>query len=169
MARQERDFYPTPYSIIQAMLERLGWPPQPIWEPCAGDGRFARAIEAAGFHVIQHDIMTGHDFFSWKEAQATALVTNPPFKSIRPFIDHAFNIGVQRMALVTNERLWACRKGLEQWNRHRPSRFTNLTWREDYLGKGGAPDRALAICIWDEPHAPSCRYDIWDKIAPSAP
>jgi len=165
--RAPRDFYPTPHSIIDVILDKLGWEPQKVWEPCAGDGRFAQALTAAGHDCISHDIATGHDFFSWKEAQAPALITNPPFNKIRPFIDHAFDIGVQRMALVTNERLWACGKGYQQWNRHRPSRFTNLTWREDYLNKGGAPDRALAVCIWDEPHAPSCRYDIWDKIAPA--
>ncbi len=109
------------------------------------------------------DIEEGQDFFEYRAAPVKAIITNPPFKKMREFIDHAFDIGVERMALVCNERLWACGKGQEQWKRHRPSRFANLTWREDYLGRGGSPDRALAISIWDTPHAERCDFEIWDK------
>ena len=71
--------------------------------------------------------------------------------------------GVQKMALVCPERLWACKKGLDQWNRHRPSLWVNLSWREDYLNKGGSPDRALAVAVWDSPHSDKCEYWIWGK------
>ena len=163
MSRRRNDAYPTPHSIIDALLPRLaGWPAQ-LWEPCCGDGRLGRALVAAGYEATMHDIETGHDFFGWQRAELPALVTNPPFARIRDFIDHAFAIGVERMALVCPERLWACRKGHEQWNRHRPSRFVNLTWREDYLGRGGSPDRALAISIWDVPHSSSCSFEVWDR------
>jgi len=121
------------------------------------------ALRARNFIVSAGDIETGQDFFAVDHAPATTLITNPPFKHIRPFIDHAFGIGVQRMALICNERLWACGKGKSQFERHRPSRFINMSWREDYLGKGGAPDRALAVSIWDTPHAETCRYEVWGR------
>ena len=95
--------------------------------------------------------------------QSDIVVTNPPFSRIRDFIDHAFDIGVKRMVLVCPERLWACKKGLDQWNRHRPSLWVNLSWREDYLNKGGSPDRALAVAVWDSPHSDKCEYEIWGK------
>ena len=163
MTRHGHDFYPTPHSIINVLLSRLEWPQTSVWEPCAGDMRLANAMRQRGSEVITHDIETGHDFFDWDETQADTLITNPPFRPMREFIDHAFGIGVQRMALVCNERLWACQKGHDQWQRHRPSRFANLTWREDYLQRGGSPDRSLAISIWDTPHANKCSYEIWDK------
>ena len=163
MTRRSRDFYPTPYSIINVLLSRLEWPSTTVWEPCAGDGRLAGAMRFRGAEVVTHDIATGNDFFAWDRAEAPTLITNPPFRLMRQFIDHAFDIGVERMALVCAERLWACGKGHEQWNRHRPSRFANLTWREDYLGKGGSPDRALAVSIWDSPHSDICQFDVWDR------
>ena len=163
MDKHTRSFYPTPYSIINVLLNRLDWPNEAVWEPCAGDGRLAGAMRHRGAEVITHDIETGHDFFEFRKALAPILITNPPFKLIRKFIDHAFAIGVERMALVCNERLWACGKGHEQWCRHRPSRFANLTWREDYLNKKGSPDRSLAISIWDEPHAETCRFEVWNR------
>tara|TARA_R100000808_G_scaffold6092_1_gene18279 strand:+ start:526 stop:1026 length:501 start_codon:yes stop_codon:yes gene_type:complete len=163
MTRIDRDFYPTPHSIINVLVAKLTWEKQVIWEPCAGDGRLAKVFNGLGHQTISHDIQTGHDFFDWKQAQAQALVTNPPFRQIREFIDHAFSIGVKRMALICNERLWACGKGFDQWQRHRPSCFVNLSWREDYLNKGGSPDRALAISIWETPHAQTCSYEIWSR------
>ncbi|KKK47379.1 hypothetical protein LCGC14_3155810 [marine sediment metagenome] len=164
--RRENDYYPTPHSIINVLLSR--WKPlsSVIWEPCAGDNRLVFKIDEilnpkAG--VIISDIRDGVDFFDFKQTLAPTLITNPPFKHIRKFIDHAFAIGVMEMALVCPERLWACKKGREQFERHRPSIWANLDWREDYLGKGGSPDRALAIAIWNSPHSKTCDYQIWSR------
>ena len=161
--RNANDFYPTPHSIIQALLENLDWEPGQTWEPCAGDGRLVEALLNRGHTVVASDIAEGYDFFEYRAAPVSTLITNPPFKKIRPFIDHAFRIGVERMALVCAERLWACNKGHIQFDRHRPSRFINLTWREDYLNRGGSPDRALAISIWDRPHSETCQFEVWGK------
>ena len=163
--RAANDFYPTPFSIIQKLLSQLNWPSGAlVWEPCEGDGRVADALLDHGYRVVSGDITTGDDFFEVRQAKAKHLLTNPPFKQIRPFIDHAFAIGVEKMALVCPERLWACKKGSDQLQRHRPSEFINMDWREDYLGKGGSPDRALAVSIWDSPDNPSTIYQVWSKL-----
>ncbi len=102
MQRIENDFYPTPQSIIDAVLFHVKLRESAtVWEPCAGDGRFSTALEQSGYRVVSHDIDEGHDFFDWKSAQAPVIVTNPPFKHIRRFIDHSFKIGVEQMVLVT--------------------------------------------------------------------
>ena len=163
--RHERDFYPTPYRIIDCVLFHVKLRENAtIWEPCGGDGRFSTALEKSGYRVISHDIDEGQDFFEWDEAQAPIIVTNPPFRHIRPFIDHAFEIGVEQMVLITPERLWACQKGSQQLERHRPSLFANLSWSEDYLQKGGSPDRSLAVCIWDSPCAETTSYEVWNRV-----
>ena len=155
--------------MIERLLDAIDFysPWEPVWEPCAGDGRMVEAMERRGYKVISSDITSGQDFFEVELAQSRILVTNPPFGMIRPFIDHAFKIGVTQMALVCPERLWACKKGFDQFNRHRPSRFVNLDWREDYLGrgKGHSPDRALALSIWNTPHNNRCEFEVWDKNA----
>ena len=165
MTRKLNDFYPTPHSIIQSMLEH--WPfddPTEIWEPCAGNYRLVNAFEEYfDCYVLHSDINSGDDFFNFKTCGPNLLVTNPPFKWIRQFIDYAFAIGVKQMMLVCPERLWACQKGRDQFNRYRPSVWVNLDWREDYLGKGGAPDRALAVAIWNKPHSKTCKFEIWSK------
>lgn len=165
--RRENDLYPTPDSIIAEIVRR--WKPRArrIWEPCYGDGRVAKALIQAGYGVAWGDITTGQDFFSYAAPFEPALCTNPPFDRVREFIDHAFAIGVQEMCLVLPERIWACGAGREQFERHRPAVWSNMDWREDYLGKGGSPDRALAVAIWDSPCAPTCSFDVWTRQATS--
>ena len=96
-----------------------------MWEPCAGDGRLVEALQARLIKVIVTDISQGQDFFDFKEAPCPHVMTNPHFKKIRPFIDHAFDIGVERIVFVCPERLWSCKVGWEQFHRHRPARFIN--------------------------------------------
>tara|TARA_E500000318_G_scaffold493_1_gene585 strand:- start:807 stop:1373 length:567 start_codon:yes stop_codon:yes gene_type:complete len=165
MTRNPHDFYPTPFTIVETVVKLVDthWDQKHIWEPCAGDMRFSNALSKNNRQVISTDIRTNQNFYWYKERLAPALVTNPPFSSIRDFIDHAFAIGVEQMMLVCPERLWACGRGYSQWCRYRPSHWINLTWREDYLGKGGKPDRALAIAIWNKPHSEQCQYEVLDK------
>ena len=85
--------------------------------------------------------------------------------NLRGIGTYAFSIGVEHMALVCPERLWACKKGSEQMKRHKPSRFINLDWREDYLNKGGTPDRALAVSIWDTPNSSNTTYELWSSLS----
>ena len=161
--RAANDFYPTPHSIVKLLANHAEWESLHVWEPCAGDFRLVHALQDRLYRVVATDITQGQNFFDFKEAPCRQLMTNPPFKQIRPFIDHAFAIGVERMVLVCPERLWACKVGWEQFHRHRPARFINLNWREDYLGKGGSPDRALAISIWESPCAMRCSYEVWSR------
>ena len=68
MTRRENDFYPTPDSIIKAMLNH--WHPgvldqYGIWETCAGDHYLADCMkEVYDCNIITGDIITGEDFFT---------------------------------------------------------------------------------------------------------
>ncbi len=166
MVRNKNDYYPTPHSFIDAMISHIPFSKDnAVWEPCAGDYRLVRKLRKNKFIVKATDIVNGEhqDYFNYKKPLAETVITNPPFKYIRQFIDHSFYIGVQEMILFCNERLFACYKGFEQWSRYRPSHFINLSWREDYLGKGGSPDRSMAIAIWDKPHSNKTEYQIWSN------
>lgn len=170
--RRENDFYPTPPSMVDTLVENLPrWWQEPtgdfnepaIWEPCCGDDRLAEALRRRGWKVYSTDITHGLDFFAYGAAQSEVLVTNPPFRKIRQLIDHAFRIGVEQMALICPERLWACEKGRKQLQRHRPRLWANLSFREDYLGKKGSPDRSLAVALWDSPNAKRTQFEVWGR------
>jgi len=55
-ARQDRDFYPTPAWPIEALAEHVDLRGKYILECACGDGRMARALEAAGAYVTAFDI-----------------------------------------------------------------------------------------------------------------
>tara|TARA_Y100000361_G_C11140492_1_gene334759 strand:- start:1014 stop:1517 length:504 start_codon:yes stop_codon:yes gene_type:complete len=166
--RKNNDFYPTPHSFINALVKNIPYyfdRNDVVWECCAGDNRLVDALKKDKRKVIATDISNGEheDFFNYKKALAPTIITNPPFKDIRKFIDHAFDIGVWRMMIFCNERLFACKKGYQQIQRHRPAKFINLSWREDFLGKGGKPDRSMAIAQWSSPHTTRTIYEVWDQ------
>ena len=162
--RKAFDYYPTPASLVNELGRRLDWGPCQFWEPCNGGGHLSNSLEKLGYDPIRTDVQTGKDFFDFDGALHDSLITNPPFRYIREFIDHAFLIGIKRMALICPERLGACSKGRKQFVRHRPHTFAMMDWREDYLMKGGKPDRMLAVSVWHSPCARTCNFDIWTRM-----
>ena len=56
-ARVERDLYPTPAWVVDALAEHVGLVGLRVWEPACGDGRMAEALRRAGAaHVHTSDI-----------------------------------------------------------------------------------------------------------------
>ena len=92
--RNENGFYPAPHSIVKLLANYSEWESLYVWEPCAGDFRLVEALQARDYKVIATDLDQGQDFFNFTEAPFPYLVTDPRFKNIRPFIYHAFAIGV---------------------------------------------------------------------------
>jgi hypothetical protein len=88
-ARVERDFYPTPAWVIEALAEHVELAGMRIWEPACGDGRMSEALKAAGASVYSTDIEDrGYagldavfDFLVARPAPALfkKIVTNPPY------------------------------------------------------------------------------------------
>ena len=85
-SRVERDFYPTPSWVIDALTEHANLAGRCVWECACGDGRMAQALKAAGASVYSSDVVDrGYcdellDFTSEQQPK-TNFVTNPPFGS----------------------------------------------------------------------------------------
>lgn len=87
------DFWPTPDSLIDALLGHLlpRLPNGPVWECAAGDGRLAGAM-ARTRRVIASDLYPQgssmpRDFLTVEPpAPGTLVVTNPPFNAADAFI-----------------------------------------------------------------------------------
>ena len=88
---------------------------------------------------------------------------NLPFKKIRQFINYALAIGGKCIVLVCPERLWACKKGWEQFHRHRRSLSISIgekiTWGRADLGSGPA------ISIWESPNAFGASTSMVDRMS----
>jgi len=93
--RVPRDFYPTPEAAVLPLLPHLyRW--ERFCEPCAGDGRLVKYLEAAGHRckaawdieprgegIEKHDART-------KKADFDCFITNPPWdrKILHPIIEN---------------------------------------------------------------------------------
>ncbi len=92
--RHERDFYPTPYEVVEPLLPHLS-PCTEFIEPCAGDFRLCEHLIKNGheliyaFDVEPQDVrVEWHDALEWEYEYGT-VITNPPWdrKLLHPMID----------------------------------------------------------------------------------
>ena len=119
-AERGHDLYETPAVAVEALLRVLVLPSGAIWEPACGRGAIANVLRAYGHRVVCTDLIDygvdstaiyGVDFLKTTElpADVGCILTNPPFKLINKFIDHALQlcpnvIMLARLALLESER-----------------------------------------------------------------
>jgi hypothetical protein len=84
--RKERDDYPTPAWVTEAVIPHLkALKVRLIWEPAAGEGGMAAALAGAGLRVISTGLKDGVDFLderTWPSYIARGIdgvITNPPY------------------------------------------------------------------------------------------
>lgn len=89
---------PPPHAV-ELLLEMEQFAPL-ILEPCCGAGHISKVLEAHGHQVISQDLYdhgygtSGCDFLANNGIQALAgdIVTNPPYKYAREFVEKALAI-----------------------------------------------------------------------------
>ena len=116
-SKRGQDLYETPDVAVRALLqvEKL---PHCIWEPAAGRGAIVRVLRDAGHAVIASDIEDygfplhfRRDFLLEQKmpSGSEAILTNPPFQIIGPFVARALALSplvivLARLALLESER-----------------------------------------------------------------
>lgn len=95
------DVVMTPRPLARALVDLLQ-PQGRILEPCAGDGAF---LEALPPDTDWCEISRGRDFFAWKEP-VDWIITNPPWRQIRGFLNHSFAIADNVAFLMTINHAW---------------------------------------------------------------
>ena len=90
-----------------------------IWEPAAGAGMLANALEAAGHLVIRSDWIDGQDFFSYAPDPASydMIVTNPPYSIKYRWMERCYQLGKPWALLVPLETVGAA-SALKQYRQH---------------------------------------------------
>lgn len=104
-ARHADDFYATPRSAIEQLLEVEPFDGA-IWEPACGDGAISRVLQERGHEVVSTDLVDrgygrgGVDFLLEHTALAKNVVTNPPFKLGTDFAKHATYLVTGKVAML---------------------------------------------------------------------
>lgn len=143
VARRERDFYPTPPEVTQALIDYLKIPKDKIiWECAAGSGAMSDIFKKNGYHVITTDIQDGQDFLTHTE-QCDWIITNPPFNVADDFIRRANDLSV-KFAFLLKCQYWHSKRRLSIFADIQPSDVLPLTWRPNFTGQGGS----VMDCIW---------------------
>ncbi len=149
--RREHDFYPTAPEATLALLkkeqrhlEAYGT----VWEPACGDGAIAKLLPG---NVIATDLIdrgygTLADFLT-SPKRAPAIVTNPPFKLARQFIEHAWWLEVDYLALLLKSTFWHAANRVSLWRGWAPTVEYKLTWRLDFTGQG-SPTMDCSWIVW---------------------
>ena len=136
--RDDHDFYVEPAWCSERLfaVERFAGL---IWDPAAGSGTIPRTAQAAGSFTFGSDIADHasgprQDFLTAAApAVAFSIVTNPPFKLARAFVERALTLDAAKVAIIfPTARLNAAR-----WLKPRRSR-TRIRQRRCIGARGRA-------------------------------
>lgn len=95
--REEHDFYATDPIAAEKLLELEQFAPH-IWEPACGQGHLAEVFKRHGYDVLATDLINrgygvgGVDFFKCDTQFDGDIITNPPHKYAKEFVEHALEL-----------------------------------------------------------------------------
>ena len=154
--RNANDFYPTPDSATQALLNREYFSVD-VWEPACGDGAISKLLERRNHTVISTDLIdygygsSGRDFLFEQELLAPSIITNPPFSLAHEFAQKAIDLGATKLALLVRLQFLEGIKRGEFFSRHPPATVwvfsKRLSFNVDGKFKSGGV-MAFAWFVW---------------------
>lgn len=177
------DFYATPPEAVASLLAvEAKWLPRgTIWEPACGDGAIVLPLRAAGHSVFASDLVDRgcpgsevSDFLAGRpRPYHDAVITNPPFKLAREFVDTALEHApyvamLLRLAFLEGgaRKPWFQSGSLARV--HISSRRLPMMHRDGWTG----PKAGSAVChawfVWDKRHEgrPEIQWFDWkDHVA----
>ena len=96
--RVENDFYATPPSAVDMLLDRETFS-KDIWEPACGKGHISKVLERNGYNVCSTDLIDrgygkgGLDFLKCDNKNLnTDIITNPPYRYAQEFVERSMEV-----------------------------------------------------------------------------
>lgn len=96
--REENDYYATEPKATELLLECETFH-KDVWECACGGGHMAEVLKQHGYNVKTSDIVDrGYpgteiiDFLSTQNGGGYDIITNPPYKYAKEFVEHALDI-----------------------------------------------------------------------------
>ena len=94
---EPNDYYATHPKAVKLLLEKEDFS-ELIWEPACGEGHISKVLEAHGHSVISTDLIDrgygigGKDFLKENGVFHGDIITNPPYKHAKAFVEKALDI-----------------------------------------------------------------------------
>lgn len=108
--RVDNDFYATPPESTIALLEREVFEGE-VLEPACGAGHISEVLKSYGYKTISTDLVDrgygvgGVDFLNTEIKKVDNVVTNPPFKYAKEFIEKALEVSNKKVAMFCKIQL----------------------------------------------------------------
>lgn len=186
LADRGDDLYETPAVAVEALL-RVEMLPVCLWEPACGPGSIARTLRAAGHTVLATDLVdyvspdqnhAGWDFLMEQSLPPgiEAIVTNPPFKNVEPFVAKALDlcprvIMLLRLTFLESERRRPLLDGGSLACVHVFRKRLPMMHRAGWEGRKANSGMAFAWFVWDRSHSgPTELHRLsWETVEGVAP
>ena len=162
------DFYPTPAWATHALMKREKFEGF-IWEPASGKGDMSKVLEQYCDNVVSSDKddgpdiygTGGSDFLKSKDHQCVSnVITNPPFKFAREFVEKAKIVSDKKIAMFLKIQFL---EGIGRYDFFQDKEFPlskvwvfskRVTLYKDGERNGmGTGTMCFAWFIWDKEHA----------------
>lgn len=95
--REKNDYYATEPRAVELLLELEKFTPY-VWEPACGEGHISDVLIKHGYKVRSTDLIDrGYgegnvDFLKTTGENSMDIITNPPYKYAKDFVEHALRI-----------------------------------------------------------------------------
>lgn len=103
--REACDYYATDPIALKLLLEKERFSNK-VWECACGEGHLSKVLEKYGYDVKSTDLVDrgygigGVDFLKHNEKFDGDIITNPPYKHAKEFVEHAIEIITENHRVV---------------------------------------------------------------------
>lgn len=159
---EQNDFYATDPKAVELLLKQEMFS-QDIWEPACGEGHISRVLRAHGYDVLSTDLIDrgygigGVDFFEVEHSFSGDIITNPPYKAAKEFVEKALDVVEtgRKVAMFLKLTFLEGQSRRELFRNHPPMAVYVSSSRLE-CGKGGhfTGSSAVAYCwiVWQKGH-----------------
>lgn len=159
--REVNDYYATEPKALELLLEKETFSKN-VWECACGEGHLSKVLERNGYNVLSTDLFDrgygkgGIDFLKCTEKFDGDIITNPPYKYAKEFVEKALDIVTDghRVAMFLKIQFLESKSRRELFERTPPSTIYVSTSRLNCGLNGDFNLGQNAVCyawfIWEK-------------------
>ncbi|WP_053040161.1 hypothetical protein [Staphylococcus haemolyticus] len=108
--RVDNDYYATPPESVKKLLEVESFKGS-VMEPCCGEGHISELLKDKGYTVKSNDLIdrgygeTHLDFLTEEFEKVDNIITNPPYKYAKEFIEKSLKVTNKKVAMFCKIQL----------------------------------------------------------------
>ena len=163
---EPNDYYATHPRAVELLLDQETFS-KDIWEPACGEGHLSKVLEARNHRVLSSDLINrgygwgGVDFLECKEPFDGDIITNPPYKVAKEFVEKALELVTPGHKVAMFLKLTFLEgQGRRTLFRERPPQRVYVSSARLQCGKNGdfsgTSMVAYAWYVWEKGHYGPC-------------